>query len=104
MMIQTLCYRLETRFDQFVPMIGPYLLHSLKNIKTLQQAVNTISQLCTYVESSQILSGFKDYVPLLFEHLNDDKIEIEVRKQVFGTIVDTYSIVKGEFSPYFDQL
>ena len=41
---------------------------------------------------------------MLFDHLNDDKIEIEVWKQVLGTIVDTYCIVKGEFSPYFDQL
>lgn len=104
MMMQTLCYKLESQFDQFVTHIGPYLFHSLKDTKTLKQASSTITSICTYVQSKQILEGFKDYTPVLFNHLSNSSLEIEVFEQVLGTLVETYGIVQGEFSPYFDQL
>lgn len=77
-MIQTLCTKLESEFDQFVDDIGPFLFHSLKETKTLKAGASTISDLCTIVESKKITGAFKEYIPLLFSHLDDASIEKEV--------------------------
>lgn len=72
MLIQTLCSRLEQNFDEFVGELGPYLNHSLKDKRTLKQAASTISEICHFVESSQIKEGFTEYIPVLFNHLQGE--------------------------------
>jgi hypothetical protein len=46
MVIQALASQLEAQFDEFVPSIGPYLLHAIKEENTLKQGASTITEIC----------------------------------------------------------
>lgn len=103
LLISALCTKFESEMDQFVPEIGPYLFHSLKDKNLSKNAATLISDFCTVVESKNIVLGFSDYTPLLMEMLVQDNLEREAKLTAITALSDTISATEEQFEPFFPQ-
>jgi len=87
--------------DQFVEEIGPYIFHSLEDPSMSKSAASLISDLCTMVESKNILAGFRDYTPRLLSILRDDKVEREGKLSAITALADTITATQADFDQFF---
>lgn len=91
--------------EGFVPSIGPYIFHALKNSDssdTIKNACGLISDLCTMVESQSIISAFEEYVPLLHGIMSKRNLHRDAKLSAVTAIGDTYLMTKERFFPFLD--
>jgi hypothetical protein len=92
--------------DKYVEKIGPYIFHGLKesdSSDTIKNACGLISDLCTMVESQNIISGFHEYVPLLLQIMTNRSLQRDAKLGAVTAIGDTYLMTKEKFLPFLDN-
>lgn len=89
--------------DQFVPELGPYIVHSLERDSLAKSGASLISDFCTMVESQKIVDGFKDYTPMLFQMLEKNTVEREGKLSAIIAIADTITMTKESFGPFYPK-
>lgn len=105
-MLSALCSKFNELMDTFVPDIGPFIFHALKEKEhsdTIKNACGLISDLCTMVESKNIVSAFEEYVPYLHDILVTKSLQKEAKLGAVTAIGDTYLMTKDRFLPFLDK-
>ena len=102
-MISSFCTYYEALMDEFVPTLGPYIVHSLENDRLCKAGASLISDFCTMVQSEKIVDGFADYTPLLLAMLQKSQVEREGKLAAIVAIADTVSMTKSRFEPFFAE-
>ena len=90
----------------YVPNIGPFIFHALKNSDssdTIKNAWGLISDLWTMVESQSIISAFEEYVPLLHGIMAKRNLHRYAKLSAVTAIGDTYLMTKDKFFPFLDS-
>ncbi len=107
LLLSALCSKFEKHIDSHVPVIGPYLVHALQQCEsseTTKNACGLISDLCTMVESQNIIEGFENYVPLLLNNVMGNKaLQRDAKLGAVTAIGDTFLITKDKFMPFLDE-
>jgi len=103
LLLSSLCSKFEKYIDTHVPQIGPFILHALRqsdSSETIKNACGLISDLCTMVESQNIIEGFENYVPLLLNIMTNKTLQREAKLGAVTAIGDTYLVTKEKFMPF----
>lgn len=103
MLISSLCGKYQGEMDRFVEQIGPYIFHSLDDPSVSKSAASLISDLCTMVESKNILGGFRDYTPKLLSILRCNEVEREGKLSAITALADTITATQADFDPFFNE-
>lgn len=103
MLMSSLCGKYQGEMDQYVSQIGPYIFHSLDDPSVSKSAASLISDLCTMVESQNILGGFRDYSPKLLTMLRSNDVEREGKLAAITALADTISATQSDFQPFFQE-
>ena len=102
-LISALCAVFEKAMDEFVPKLGPFIVHSLERDSLAKSGATLISDFCTMVESQKIVDGFNDYTPMLFQMLNKDTVEREGKLAAIIAIADTITMTKEKFGTFYPR-
>jgi len=106
LLLSALCSKFENYIDVHVPQIGPFILHALgqsNSSETIKNACGVISDLCTMVESKNIIEGFKNYVPLLLNIMTNRTLQRDAKLGAVTAIGDTYLVTKEKFMPFLEE-
>lgn len=106
LLLSALCSKFGALMDKYVEKIGPYIFHGLKesdSSDTIKNACGLISDLCTMVESQNIISGFHEYVPLLLQIMTNRSLQRDAKLGAVTAIGDTYLMTKEKFLPFLDN-
>lgn len=106
LLLSALCSKFGAGMDKYVPEIGPYIFHGLKesdSSDTIKNACGLISDLCTMVESQNIIAGFEEYVPLLHNIMTNRSLQRDAKLGAVTAIGDTYLMTKEKFLPFLDD-
>jgi importin subunit beta-1 len=106
LLISALCSKFGKHMDTYSNRLGPYIFHALKerdSSDTIKNACGVISDLCTMVESENIINAFEEYVPLLHAIMVNRKIKRDAKLGAVTAIGDTYLVTKERFAPFLDE-
>lgn len=106
LLLSALCTKFGPLMDKYVEKIGPFIFHGLEgsdSSDTIRHSCGLISDLCTMVESQNIISGFQDYVPLLHNIMTNRKLQRDAKLAAVTAIGDTYLMTKERFAPFLDN-
>jgi importin subunit beta-1 len=106
LLFSALCSKFGAIMDNYVPKIGPFINHALKtsdSSDTVKNACGLISDLCTMVESKNIIEGFREYVPLLHQIMTNKKLSRDAKLGAVTAIGDTFLMTKENYLPFLDE-